>query len=94
MYGCRHQSRVMILHITSMHCFMGMPDIYLGGKISKVELMNGTKADTFSSSQYVKGAVANVELYLKECNQKLPSRASIPLTIGYRPEIDTSDELN
>ena len=73
---------------------IGMPDIYLGGKISKVELMNGAKAYTFSSSQYVKGAVANVESYLKERNQKLPSRASTPLSIGYRPEIDTSDELN
>ena len=73
---------------------IGMPDIYLGGKISKVELMNGAKAYTFSSSQYVKGAVSNVEAYLRERNQKLPSRASSPLSIGYRPEIDSSDELS
>ena len=73
---------------------IGLPDIYLGGKVSKVELSNGVTAYTFSPSQYVKSAVANVEAYLKERGRSLPCRASTPLRSGYRPEIDISDELD
>lgn len=73
---------------------IGMPDIYLGGKVSKVELSNGVKAYTFSPSQYVKSAVSNVESHLKKLGQSLPARATTPLKSGYRPEIDVSDELS
>ena len=73
---------------------IGMPDIYLGGKVSRVELANGVKAYTFSSSQYVKAAVSNVESYLKKQGRSLPSRAVTPLRSGYRPEVDVSEELN
>ena len=72
---------------------IGIPEVYLGGKISEVMLNNGARAFTFSSSKYVQGAVSNVEEYLKSREAKLPSRASTPLGIGYRPELDTSDEL-
>ena len=51
---------------------IGMPDIYLGGKVSCVELSTGVKAYTFSARQYVSAAVANVESYLKKKGQKLP----------------------
>ena len=73
---------------------IGMPDIYLGGKVSRVELSNGAKAYTFSSSQYVKAAVSNVEQHLHRKGQKLPCRALAPLKSGYRPEIDVTDELD
>lgn len=73
---------------------IGMPDIYLGGKVSRVELENGARAYTFSSSQYVKAAVANVEQHLKQKGLKLPCRAVTPLKCGYRPEIDLSPELD
>ena len=33
-----------------------MPDIYLGGKLSRIELDNGVMAYTFSSNQNVKSA--------------------------------------
>ena len=33
---------------------IGPPDIYLGGKVSKVTLENGAEAWSYSSSQYVK----------------------------------------
>lgn len=49
-----------------------MPDVYLGGKVSEVMLENGAQAYTFSSSQYVKAAIDNVESYLKEKKMKLP----------------------
>lgn len=73
---------------------IGIPEVYLGGKISEVILNNGARAFTFSSSKYVKGAVSNVEAYLQEKGLKFPSRVSTPLSIGYRPEVDTSDELD
>ena len=40
---------------------IGLPDIYLGGKISKVKLENGVSAYSCSASQYVQAAVNNVE---------------------------------
>ena len=45
---------------------IGPPDIYLGGKVRKVTLENGQEAWSFSSSQYVRTAVQNVEEYLNE----------------------------
>jgi hypothetical protein len=73
---------------------IGAPDIYLGGKMNKVTLDNGVEAWSFSSSQYVKAAVDNVESYLKERGEKLVNRAKSPFTSNYRPEIDVSKELD
>ena len=73
---------------------VGQPDIYLGGKISKVQLENGANAWSFSSSQYVKEAVKNVESELGKTNSKLPAKALTPLSANYRPETDTSPELD
>ena len=41
-----------------------LPDVYLGGKMRRVKLENGSKAWSFSSSQYVVEALNNVEAYL------------------------------
>ena len=73
---------------------IGPPDIYRGGKMRKVELENGAKAWSFSSSQYVQEAVRNVEVYLNERKKKLASKAGSPISNNYRPEIDETDELN
>ena len=73
---------------------IGPPSIYLGGKVRKVTLKNGVEAWSFSSSQYVQAAVKNVEEYLASKEKKLPSRASAPFTSNYRPEVDTSPELD
>jgi hypothetical protein len=72
---------------------IGEPKIYLGGKVRKVILENGTQAWSFSSSQYVQAAVENVENHLHEKGLKLPTRANTPLSNGYRPEVDTSELL-
>ena len=40
---------------------IGPPDIYLGSKVGKICLLNMVESWTFSSSQYVKDAVTNVE---------------------------------
>ena len=73
---------------------IGPPDIYLGNKVTKLELSSGQQCWSFSSSQYVKAAVNNVQQYLTQRGLSLPKRASSPLTPGYRPELDTTPELD
>jgi hypothetical protein len=73
---------------------IGPPDIYLGGKVSKVTLENGTRAYSFSASQYVNAAVTNVETLLSNQGEKLPCRCTTPLSPNYRPEVDVTDELD
>jgi hypothetical protein len=75
---------------------IGPPKIYLGGGVRKVKLDNGVEAWAFSSSQYVRAAVANVESYVSEKSEarwKIPAKAETPLRTSYRPELDTSPEL-
>ena len=73
---------------------IGQPNLYLGGKVSKVKLPNGVEAWAFSSSQYVQAAVKNVEEYMDRNGMKLKKNARAPFTTDYRPEIDGSEELN
>ena len=60
----------------------------------KVELENGVKAWSFSSSQYVQKAVRNVEVYLNERKEKLAANAGSPITDNYCPKTDETDDLN
>ena len=51
---------------------------------------------SFSSSQYVKAAVDNVEKYLREkknsnLNMRFPKPKDTPISNGYQPEIDESE---
>ena len=63
---------------------IGPPSIYLGGNVRKVELDNGVKAWSFSSSKYVQAAVKNVEKYLEGSERwKLPGRANTPIRTSY-----------
>jgi hypothetical protein len=73
---------------------IGPPTQYLGNKVSNVSLDNGVTCWSFSSSQYVLNAVANVESHLSEKNEKLPSRSKSPWPVNYRPETDITPELN
>ena len=73
---------------------VGPPNLYLGGKVSKVRLANGVEAWAFSSSQYVQAAVRNVEDYLVKHGMKLKKNVRAPFTTDYRPEIDGSKELD
>jgi hypothetical protein len=75
---------------------IGPPNIYLGGGVRKVKLDNGVEAWAFSSSQYVRAAVTNVETYVAtktEARWRLPAKAETPLRTSYRPELDISNEL-
>ena len=73
---------------------IGPPTQYLGNKVSQVDLDNGTKCWSFSSSQYVQNAVGNVEDYLAKKGEKLSPRAKSPWSSNYRPETDISSELS
>ena len=46
-----------------------------------------------SSEKYVNSAIKNIEQMLAETNQRLPTKCRTPLSSGYRPELDTSPEL-
>ena len=75
---------------------IGPPDIYLGGKVQKVTLDNGQEACSFSSSQYVRTAVQNVEEYLNEHGNgrwRLARKAETPMRAMYRPELDVTPVL-
>ena len=68
--------------------------MYLGGHMRNVTLENGVKAWGFSLSQYVQAAVKNIEEHLGKKNEKLRAKALMPICTSYRPEIDTTPELN
>jgi hypothetical protein len=57
---------------------IGPPKIYLGGKVSEMELPNGSKARVFSVSQYAQEAVKNLERELELKNMKLSVKATAP----------------
>jgi hypothetical protein len=71
---------------------IGPPSQYLGGKLSEVTLVNGTKAWAFGSCQYVQAAVCNLEDHLAKTGEKLPYKAPTPLFSRYPLEIDVSPE--
>ena len=75
---------------------IGPPNLYLGGRLSKVQLDNGTWAWGFSASQYVQAAMKNVEDFIeKEGNRwwKMHRNAETPLSSSYCSELDVSPEL-
>ena len=72
---------------------VGLPDIYLGNKVTQVTLANGVKAWGWSSSQYVQALCKNVEDYLRKKGKCLPKHTSAPWLNDYIPELDISPEL-
>ena len=76
---------------------IGPPKLYLGGHVSQVELDNGVKCWSFSSSQYVQTAVKNVETHVAKVNDtrwQLPTKADTPLKASDHPELNVSPELD
>ena len=73
---------------------IGPPTLYLGNKVTQVDLENGARAWSFSSSQYVQAAIRNVEEKLKEQGLSLPKRCTSPISREYRPEINITSELD
>ena len=73
---------------------ISLPTQYLENKVSQVTMQNSVKCWSFSSPQYVQGAVKNVEDYLSKTGDKLPTRNKSPLTSNYRPDCVITPELS
>ena len=73
---------------------MGDPDLYLGCKVRKFRMPNGTEAWVQSPSRYIQEVVHNIEEHLhRDYEGKLPKRVSGPFPRDYGPELDVSEEL-
>ena len=72
---------------------IGPPSQYLGNKISKITLDNGTSCWSSSSSQYVQNAVKNVEEYRHKQGLGPLHKTKSPWPSNYRPEMDITPEL-
>jgi hypothetical protein len=70
------------------------PDLYLGNQVKKWDLENGDTCWAMSSDLYVKRAVAEVEKELEKVGDRLSTRASTPMSAGYRPEVDATPLLD
>ena len=68
------------------------PEVYLGAQLDTMTI-DGFNGWTMSFQKYVKAAINNVEEVLGRTNQSLPAKCGTPLKSGYRPELDTSQEL-
>ena len=70
------------------------PDMYLGAELSKIANEDGAECWAMSSEKYCIAAVNNVIDRLKTKGMNLPKRCVTPMKSGYRPELDSSRELN
>jgi hypothetical protein len=75
------------------------PKSYLGANISKCTILVGNnqvamkQVWAMSAQEYIKRAIEEVERELKMDNDFLPKKVETPLSSGYRPELDFSEEL-
>ena len=81
-------------HFKMKESSIGPPKIYLGGKMSKVQLPNGVIAHAFSASQYIQEAVKNLEEQLQRHNRQLARKVVSPMLESYRPELDASPDID
>ena len=75
---------------------IGNPDVYLGAKVKRMEMLNGVQAWALSSSKYVQEAVQNVKSYLRDelGGWGLRKRAPTPFMSEYDPDTDTPKEVS
>lgn len=71
------------------------PDIYLGANVAKFQLPDGRVVWSTSPLTDIRNAVKTVEQLLTEDGEgyKLRSNTKNPLPLGYRPELDVTEEL-
>ena len=73
------------------------PTDFLGATLKErpVPLDNSKQGWSFDGTKYITNAIANLEENIKKKGlPPLPKKALTPFPSGYRPEIDTTDELN
>jgi Reverse transcriptase (RNA-dependent DNA polymerase) len=72
------------------------PTLYLGANIKKIQLLNGREVWSMSSDLYMHLSIATVNELLHEDGRELRTgkrQGKTPLPYGYRPELDTTNEL-
>ena len=69
------------------------PSVYLGASLTKMTNINKDECWAMSSDPYCQAAVKNLETTLAKKNLRLPSKCLTPLSNGYRPEMDVTQEL-
>ena len=74
------------------------PSDFLGAQLEYRKIPESidlhTHAWAFHSKKYVESSIKNVEMNAKERGLSLPKKAPTPLSHNYKPETDTSPELN
>jgi hypothetical protein len=96
-----HEPKVHLTKLNQFYEFnlasVGTPERYLGTNISRCTIPNdatGAEYWSMSSHSYVRNAVQNVKLLLNEEGRGLKATAKTPFSTTYRPELDTTDELD
>ena len=72
---------------------MEEPETYLGADLSKMNNKDGDECWAMSSDKYCAAMVKNVEETLAKRGLRLPSKCPLPLSAGYKPELDSTAEL-
>ena len=97
-----HEPQIVMDYLSQKYTLksgsVGEPTAYLGAEVKKW-MIEGAEDPlkprwALSSDLYVKRAVANVERELTDVGERLSTKVKTPLTPGYRPEMDTSPELD
>ena len=75
------------------------PSEHLGAEIQKYHIPGNTDPNNkecwaMSSDKYVKYAITNIKFKLAQNDQCLLMKVHTPLSRDYRPELDSSPELN
>ena len=72
---------------------MDTPANYLGADMSQMDNADGDSCWAMSSDKYCQALVKNVEENLEKRGLRLPSKCPMPLSNGYKPEMDCTAEL-
>jgi hypothetical protein len=74
-----------------------IPESYVGTELSYKQLqMHETDCWTLNTTKFIKNSIENLEQRLAKINRSLPTakQSQSPMTPGYRPELDSTQELN
>ena len=97
-----HEPQVVMDYLASKYTLkkgsVKEPDAYLGAEVKKWTIEGADNPSkvrwAMSSDLYVKRAVTEVERELDEIGERLSTKVSTPMSQGYRPEVDTTPELD
>jgi hypothetical protein len=92
-----HEPQVFMEEVARMYRLkegsVGPPTRYLGANVGRYTLPDGRDVWSLSAHDYLKTVVQNLETTLAQKNEKLKGKASTPLPVDYKPELDITDLL-